>query len=101
MALHEWTRPLDTTESGALLKVAMGGAERSAFRLWCRLVDMAELEPEQLAADAPPESLVDLAGEIELTMQVLDMAYRRLSIAYFNAVGPDDPPGLDASPSRQ
>ena len=81
-----------------------GGAGRywrALADLWCRLVDMAELEPEQLAADAPPESLVDLAGEVELAMQVLDMAYRRLSIAYFNAVGPDDPPGLDTARSRQ
>jgi hypothetical protein len=99
MALHEWTRPLDTVEAGALLKVAMGGAERSAFRLWCRLVDMAELEPQQLAADATPESLSEIADEVELAMQVLDMAYRRLSIAYFNTVGPDDP-GLDPARSQ-
>lgn len=98
MALHEWTRPLDTVESATLLKVAMGGAERSAFRLWCRLVDMAELEPRQLAADATPESLTELTDEVELALQVLDMAYRRLSIAYFNTVGPDDP-GLDPSGS--
>jgi hypothetical protein len=100
MALHEWTRPLDTAESGALLKVAMASAERSAFRLWCRLVDMSELKPHELAAGAPPDAVVDLSDEVELAMQVLDMAYRRLSIAYFNAVGPDDPPGLDPSRSR-
>lgn len=101
MALHEWTRPLDTVESGALLKVAMAGAERSAFRLWCRLVDMSELEPEELAAHTAAEAVVDLSHEVELAMQVLDMAYRRLSIAYFNAVGPDDPPSHDPTRSRR
>ena len=91
MALHEWTRPLDTNEASALLTMAMAGTERSAFRLWCRLLDMADLEPEALGARATPDALIDLCCEVELAMGVLDMAYRRLSVAYFEAVGPDDP----------
>jgi hypothetical protein len=91
MSLHERTRPLDTDEAGVLLNIAMAETERSAFRLWCRLVDLSQLEPVALAACSTSDALVDLCGEVELARTVLDMAYRRLSVAYFEAVGPDDP----------
>lgn len=91
MSLHERVRPLDTTEAGVLLTMAMAETERSAFRLWCRLVDLSELEPVALAARSTSDALVDLCCEVELARSVLDMAYRRLSVAYFEAVGPDDP----------
>ena len=101
MALYEGTRPLTAKEAGDLLGVAMASTERSAFRLWCRLLDMSELDLEELAVRSTPDAVGELCNEVELAMQVVDMAYRRLSVAYFEAVGPDDPPlGAELDPSE-
>ncbi|MEW6473556.1 MAG: hypothetical protein AB1679_14915 [Actinomycetota bacterium] len=88
----EPARPL----SVALLEVLRAAAERSAFRLWCRLLDVSALD---LAADpwkerVQPEALGELSEELQLAILVLDQAYRRLSIAYFDTVGPDGPPDV-------
>jgi hypothetical protein len=90
----EPARPL----SAALLDVLREAAERSAFRLWCRLLDVSALD---LAADpwkerVEPDALADLSEELQLAVLVLDQAYRRLSVAYFDAVGPDGPPDVPA-----
>jgi len=85
-------RPLNAV----LLDVLRETAERSAFRLWCRLLDVSALD---LAADpwterVAPEALAELSEELQLAVIVLEQAYRRLSVAYFDAVGPDGPPDV-------
>lgn len=90
----EPARPLDV----ALLDVLREAAERSAFRLWCRLLDVSAID---LGADpwkerVEPEVLTGLSEELELAVLVLDQAYRRLSVAYFDTVGPDGPPDVPA-----
>jgi hypothetical protein len=90
----EPARPLNV----ALLDVLRESAERSAFRLWCRLLDISALD---LAADPwrerlEPDALKELSEELQLAALVLDQAYRRLSIAYFDTVGPDGPPDVPA-----
>ena len=82
--------------NAALLDVLRETAERSAFRLWCRLLDVSALD---LAAEpwierVAPEALVELSEELQLAVIVLEQAYRRLSVAYFDAVGPDGPPDV-------
>lgn len=84
--------------SVALLDALREAAERSAFRLWCRLLDVSALD---LAADpwrerVEPEALAELSEELQLAVLVLEQAYRRLSIAYFDTVGPDGPPDVPA-----
>lgn len=90
----EPARPLNV----ALLDVLRETAERSAFRLWCRLLDVSALD---LGADpwkerVEPAALVELSEELQLAVLVVDQAYRRLSIAYFDTVGPDGPPDVPA-----
>ena len=84
--------------SVALLDALREAAERSAFRLWCRLLDVSALD---LAADpwkerVEPGALAELSEELQLAVLVLEQAYRHLSIAYFDTVGPDGPPDVPA-----
>lgn len=89
--MHEHTTQPDAAEAGGILNAVLATARQSALRLSCRCRDLAE------AAHALPhaprhgsfEEVLDLAGEVEVAMQVVDRAYRHLSIAYFEAVGPD------------
>lgn len=87
--MREHAEPLDAAEATELLSLALAGAGQSAFRLWCRCADLASADRD-VAFLLPVEELVDLGEEAEVAMQVIDRAYRRLSIAYFEAVGPDD-----------
>ncbi len=86
----EGTRQPSTGEAVALLEMALATARQSSFRLSCRCADLGQDQLQNLALtdDHTAEDLLDLAGEVEVAMQVIDRVYRRLSIAYFDAVGP-------------
>lgn len=89
--MREHAEPLDSSEATELLSLALVGAGNSAFRLWCRCVDLASVDrgPSDRPDPGRAEELVDLCEEAEVAMQVIDRAYRRLSMAYFDAVGAD------------
>lgn len=90
----EPARPL----GAARLDVLREAAERSAFRLWCRLLDVSAIDfiADPWKGRVEPRVLVELTEELQLAVLVLDQAYRRLSIAYFETVGPDGPPDVPA-----
>ncbi|MEW6473561.1 MAG: hypothetical protein AB1679_14940 [Actinomycetota bacterium] len=90
----EPARPL----GAALLEVFREAAERSTFRLWCRLLDISTIDftADPWKERVEPGVLVEVVEELQLAVPVLDRAYRRLSIAYFDAVGRDGPPDAPA-----
>ncbi len=87
----EGTRQPSTGEAVAVLEVALASARQSSFRLSCRCADLGRDELQNLAVadNRTAEDLLDLSGEVEVAMQVIDRAYRRLSIAYSMQLGPD------------
>lgn len=73
----------ESSDLGAILVTA----ERSVSGLARRLRDLANhttLVPGHVAEA--------ISSDVIVTMQVVDLTYRRLSVAYFEAVGPDDEP---------
>jgi hypothetical protein len=86
------TAPLTAVEAVALLGSALAGLERSAHRVWFRSVDLATANPGLRGKSSvrQTEELLDLAGEVETVMQLMDRLYQHLSALYFDVVGQDD-----------
>lgn len=89
--MHEHTTQPDAAETVGILNAVLATARQSALRLSWRCHDLAETA--HALPHAPrfgsSEEVFDLAGEVEVALQVIDRAYRHLSLAYFEAVGPD------------
>ena len=73
----------ESSDLGTILVTAEGSASRLARRLR-DVANHTTLVPGDVAEA--------ISSDVIVTMQVVDLTYRRLSVAYFEAVGPDDEP---------
>jgi hypothetical protein len=83
--------PLNATEAVALLGSAVAGVARSAQRLRWRTNDLDTVVHDlDKSCVKTVDEYLDLAGEAEVTLQVIDRLYQHLSDLYFRAVGQNE-----------
>lgn len=85
------TTPLSLTEAVELLGSALAGVQGSAHRLRCRSIDLATVHHrlnKSLVRNV--DEFLDIAGEVEVTLQVIDRLYQHLSVLYFDLVSQDE-----------